>query len=554
VLRILRAFAWMRWRMLANSIEHTSSRDTLERFSLAMEKLGPILAAVLMVPSALFLAGLGAAAGFSLARGEAEAITIQISRYILLIVPLVVLAGPLMLPGSDRANPIRLLLLPIQRSTLYVAQCASAFGDPWHILSTPLILFFAVGLLAGGAPLAALMTLCGALLLIALLAGLGTLATSGLHLLFRDRRRGELVALLFIVFIPLVSMVPAFFADESRDPALPPRVEAAARAVMALMPPQLYMSAAENAAAGNRVRSVASLLGLAAWTVILHAIGFTLFRRVLDSPATWGSRRTGQMRAMWTRRLPGLSTAASAVALAHVRLALRTPRGRSVLLSPLILFAFFGFLMYRGSGTMDFGPFNFQSGVGLAAFTSFFCLMSVVPISMNQFAIDRAGLTLSLLSPLTETELLAGKAVGNGLIGLIPSLVCFAAALAIFPAGSPALWASIPLGLIAVYLVVAPVAAIASATFPKAVDLNTVGSNNAHGLAALMGMVSFVVAAAPPTLLALLAVAVLERPVLAPLLVAVWSLAAYVISRIVFIAARRIFQSRRENLATIASQ
>ena len=121
-----------------------------------------------------------------------------------------------------------------------------------------------------------------------------------------------------------------------------------------------------------------------------------------------------------------------------------------------------------------------------------------------------------------------------------------------FPGGAPALWISVPIGLIAVYLVVAPVAAIASATFPKTVDLNSVGGNNAHGIAALMGMLSFAAAAAPPTLLALLAVKWLERPALAPVLITLWCVAAYGISRLAFIAARRIFYARRENLAMLA--
>ena len=57
-----------------------------------------------------------------------------------------------------------------------------------------------------------------------------------------------------------------------------------------------------------------------------------------------------------------------------------------------------------------------QTGLGLASFGSFICLISVLPIAMNQFAIDKAGVTMALLSPLTDREYLAGKAVGNALI------------------------------------------------------------------------------------------------------------------------------------------
>ena len=37
--------------MLINSLERTGARDTIERFSIAIEELGPIMAAVLMIPS-----------------------------------------------------------------------------------------------------------------------------------------------------------------------------------------------------------------------------------------------------------------------------------------------------------------------------------------------------------------------------------------------------------------------------------------------------------------------------------------------------------------------
>jgi hypothetical protein len=70
VLRTLRAFVWLRWRMLVNSLEKTGARDRVERFSLAVEKLGPIMAAVLMVPSSLVLAALATGGGYALARGD----------------------------------------------------------------------------------------------------------------------------------------------------------------------------------------------------------------------------------------------------------------------------------------------------------------------------------------------------------------------------------------------------------------------------------------------------------------------------------------------------
>ena len=256
------------------------------------------------------------------------------------------------------------------------------------------------------------------------------------------------------------------------------------------------------------------------------------------------------MRAAWSRRLPGLSLGASAVALAQLRLSLRTPRGRSILLSPLAMFTIFAVMMYRNGGGLDFGPFQFASGIGLATFSTFVCVLSILPVAMNQFAVDRAGLTMTLLSPLGDDELLAGKAAGNALVIVAPVFVCVTASLLLFPGGSPYVWMALPLGLVSLYLLVAPVAAISSAVFPRSVDLNSIGrGSNAHGAAGFIGMLAFVAAGAIPLALTLFATRVLHRAWLAPVFLGGWCLIAYVVARLLFIPARRIFSTRRENLA-----
>jgi hypothetical protein len=210
-------------------------------------------------------------------------------------------------------------------------------------------------------------------------------------------------------------------------------------------------------------------------------------------------------------------------------------------------------MMYRGSGTMNFGPFKFATGSSLATFVSYVCLISTVPIAMNQFAVDKAGLTMTLLSPLSDRDLLAGKAVGNALIAAGPILVCLGVVLLAFPIGSPWPWITLVASLCAVYLIVAPIAAICSAMFPRQVDMNSIGrGSNAHAAAGLVGMLAFLGAAVPPVLLSLLATQVLGRPVLAPLLVIGWCAVAYIIHRMLSTTARRILRSRRENLALLA--
>lgn len=560
--RILAAFVWLRWRMLINALEGSGARDTVERFSLAIEKLGPIMAAVLMIPSALGLAALGSAAGYALARGEQHSVLFEAVRFLLLAVPVLSIVGPLLLPAADRTNPVRMLLLPISRSTLYVAQSATTFGDPWMVLMLPLVLAIPVGLAAGGAAGAALFALVAAITLVLVIVGLSSLATSLLHLAVRDRRRGELLALLFILIIPTASMLPGLLLGDRRQRArtegrpsvrertAPEWLASTGERLFAMVPTELYVTGT-RAASRREVAAAVPLAELAVTGVVLHALGLFAFGRVLDSPGSSGARRSVPTRAAWSRTLPGLSPGASAVALAQLRLGLRTPRGRSILLAPFIMLTIFGVLIWRNAGTMDFGTFHVNGGLGLATFASFVGLISILPIAMNQFAVDRAGLTLVLLSPLTDREYLTGKAVGNALIAGPPALFCTLASLAVFPGGAPALWLSIPIALFASYVIVAPVAAMLSAVFPRVVDMNSIGrGSNAHGLAGFLGLLAFVAAAAPCGLI-VIAARLMHRPALTPVLMLAWCAVACVACWLLYIPARIVFGRRRENLALI---
>jgi hypothetical protein len=306
--------------------------------------------------------------------------------------------------------------------------------------------------------------------------------------------------------------------------------------------------------AARDVGAAAARLGaLAIAAAALHAAGMFVFARVLDSPGASGARRSVATREAWGMTLPGLTPGASAVALAQLRLALRTPRGRSILLSPLVVLGVLAVVMRRHGG-LDLGPIAAHGALGLASFASFVALLATLHIVVNQFAVDKAGMTLALLSPLSDGEYLAGKAVGNALIGLPPAFFCVIATAALFREGSPTLWAAIPLSLIATYLLIAAPAAILSALFPRLVDLNSIGrSSNAHGLAGLLGMLSFVAAGASNLLIVLAATKWLERPGLVPVLLLAWCVIAFIISRLLFAIARRIFTARRENLALLLS-
>lgn len=564
MIAILRAFAWLRWRMFINSLEQTGSRDLLERFSLAIEKLGPILAAVLLIPSGLTLASLGAACGYALAAGDTQSLLAQAPRYLLFAVPLLSVVGPLLLPAGDRSNPVRMLLLPIGRRTLYVAQSAAALGDVWVVLMLPLVLSIPIGLAAGGAPGAAAVALVAGGVLVLVVVAISSATTSILHLAVRDRRRGELLALLFLLFIPMVGMLPTMIQTEpgsghvqtappGGDAGASPWTTRAGRRAVSLYPTELY-TRATHAAASRAYGPAARMLGaLAVGALLLNVLGLYVFRNVLESPGATGARRRGRTRPTRARRLPWLSQGASAVALAQFRLALRTPRGRAILLSPVALVFVLVVLDRQDIPAFGFEGLASDPGLVIACFASFLCLLSILPIALNQFAVDRAGLTRVLLSPLSDRDYLRGKAAGNGLIAAPPVLFCIAVSfIALSGQRSIVGWLGLPPALLSIYFIVAPAAATFSAMFPRVVDLNSIGrGSNAHGLSGLLGVLAFLAAGIPSVAIAAAGTLWFHRPGLTLAALCAWCVLSFFLGRLLFVPARRIFSARRENLAML---
>jgi hypothetical protein len=560
--RTLQAFIWLHWRVFINSLERTSARDTLQRFSLATEKIGPIIKIALLIPSAFGLFLLGMAGGFGLGQSSWPWILLPaLVRYFLLFATFFTIFGPIVLSSRDTGNVIRFLLLPIERLALYIAQTAGAFADPWIMLTLPVLVGVPLGALVGGHPLIAALTLAGGVALMLLIVGLTSLTSTVIHLLLRDRRRGDLVMLAVVLVLPLIGLLPSLLQTgrtphrrdphqtyAPRPPAPPSTTQQIARGAFSLSPSELYYRTG-FAAARRPGDALLPLAGLAGMAFGVQLIGFVAFKRMLDMPVTAGARRGGAFGGLWGRTIPGLSPGASAVAFTQLRLAMRTPRGRSILAGPLLIFTAFAIMVYR-SGGMSFPGLPIDSGLSLATFGSFVSLFSILPLAMNQFAIDKAGFTRYMLTPLSLGELLQGKAVGNALIAAGPALCCFVVPALIFRGGNPSLWLALLFSMVATYLLVAPAAAALSAVFPRSVDLSSIGhASNAHQGAALLGLLTCVCAAIPCAVLVLIAIRALDRPALAPFLVLVWCAMAYVIARLIFIPVRRLVASRCEALS-----
>ena len=156
-------------------------------------------------------------------------------------------------------------------------------------------------------------------------------------------------------------------------------------------------------------------------TFALHAVAWRVHRRLIETPATSGPRRTRDRAGPARRQVPGLTAGASAVAWAFARLCFRTPRGKIVIFGVVMTLPLLSVLMLR---TGEFPLlFTLRPGLSIGIFGLGITLLSLGPLSLNQFACDGAGLTLQTLMPISDRELLIGKAVGGALVLMGPAAV-----------------------------------------------------------------------------------------------------------------------------------
>jgi hypothetical protein len=554
--RYVRAFAWMRWRVLMNTLERSLPRDRLERFSRAIEYLGPLIVGLMLVPSAIGLGALGLVAGASI-RGEFLPRLLVVVRVLLMALTVAVVLTPLLFPaGRQIAGFRRLLLLPIPRRALFSTEILGGVTDPWVAVTLPMILLLPAGVAYAAGPVAALAATLGSLLLIAFFLGAAAAVSLLVHLITRDRRRGELFALALMIAFSVLAVVPALIEEprERRAPGAPrTRQSRPLPGWIRLAPPELAYAGAARAAGAVPGSPATPLALLAVMTLAVHGVAWTIFNRVVDSPASIGPGRRSTSPAR-VRRLRGLSPGAAAVAIAQLKLMSRSPRGRMVLFGPLLLVAVFSAIAMRGDVARS--PFPFldpSNGVGVATACALLSIVSLHPLMLNQFAIDGAGLTLEFLAPVTDLDLIVGKAASGALVVLGCLILSYGVPLLLFPGGDPRLWMASLLGAIATYAITVPMMAYMSIVFPKVVDLNVLGRrSNPHAMASLAGLAGTALAAAPAFALAFAATALLRRPGLTVPLMTIWLIAAILIGSILLKPAARTLAFRRENLAIIA--
>lgn len=565
--RFLRAWAWVRWRTFMNAIERSERADRLARFSRALEALGPIVVAVMMIPSAIAIMGLGAALGYGMGSGAGWATPLMHAlRLMLFVVLLMIVIGPLMLPsGRGLASLPRLLLLPVSHKSLFAGELLGGLAEPWTLLTALCVVMVPVGaLVAGNAALAAV-TLLGGVALTAALVTLGAFFGALLHVLMRDRSRGEWIIVLFFTLMPLAAMAPAIIAgsdasrrgdewEEAFEAKMGAMLERPANGVLAMFPGELYVAAGARTGGVTPGSPLLPLLGLAIAAGAASTAGWSIWKRTIDRGGiSRGRSKRQRAESSAPSSLRMMRTPTRAIAFSFLQHILRTARGRTIVLPSLLMTVVFAGIVGTQGG-FTFGAIPLRDGFSVAVFGVVMAYLSIVQLWMNQFAIDKAGLTMLCVQPVTGRQILRGKMAGAALLLAALAALPVTAGLVIGASVHPAYWAVLVMGGVAAFVAIAPIAALLSALFPKHVDMSSIGQkSNAHPAAGLLGGILIFAAAAPAVGAALLGFRVLHSPLAAMGLSGAWLLAALLLHFLFWKLAVTTFENRRESLMAVAT-
>ena len=572
MIRALRAVVWMRWRTLRNTLRVKSRRDSLELLSRLMTVVAPVAVYIIFLAMAISLGGLAFTGARLSAGGLLNPIHLLLPVRIVLIaviVPLILVPTGRSLQGGGAATT-RMMLLPIPRGVLHLVEVVAGLFDPWMAFVPLSLLLIPAGFAAAGRVDAALVALAAGAGILACIGCLGTLGSALVQWLLRDRRRGELVVLAVMLVVIFIGFVPAMMIqgdqewrdrersrrEARRNTPMPTLEQFDARlpAASLALPSELYGRAVRRALEGRPGPGLLCAAALAAEAALLFAISSRAHRRLLMTPAVQGRRGRKGKAGRLPLTLPGFRGAVPAVAVAQVWTFLRTVRGKLALLmaGPMVI------LMASMLGRIPADEVPFLAALAskgdLMVFVALaMAILSLQPLVLNQFASDRAGLTLQFLSPLSNVQLVASRALAGGLLLLVCVLPGLVVAWVMFRDVSIWLWLAALASGCSTFFLLTPLSILLSMTFPRASDLSSVGSaGNAHPLAGLMGVLSMLVSLLVSWLVTWLGSGLAGSPALAFLLAAGWAAVAAGLGMLCVPLLSEALARRRENLALVA--
>jgi hypothetical protein len=600
---LVRAFVWLRWRILLNGLGRRR-RGRWQRLGAWADLVGKIFLWGMAGSGAL---GLGVAALFvpwalqPERSAEAQSAVLLVLRGGLAVFTLTILVIPAFqgFSGGSFART-RLLLLPVRHRLLHALETAAHLADPWLVMAVPALLAAGVAAVvvagAGG-----LVVLAAGVVLALLLAVLSSIAGFGIELLLRNRRRAETAAVvLMLVWITAV-MVPGLLdsrreaerraglgteegageiardaerpageggprelpapagEDAATEPEDDPEEDRRALAVLStfpaalqMVPSEVYARAVFLAVRGRPAAALVPLALLALLAVALHALSHAVWRRLQVEPAVAGGRRgTGALPR--PPRVPGLSPAAAAVAWAQLRGGLRTLAGRlGVFLTPAMTLFLTFILRARLPGDLggEEGLRAAVPGAGglLILMAAVFALLSIQTFSLNQFAVDGAGFSLARLAPIERRDLVLGKAVAGGVLAGGFALLGTGVVVPIEPEALP-FWPAALLAGASAYLLLAPFYAWVSMVLPKAVDLGRLGkASQPNQVAGLLGMLGIPFAFLPAIVLGGTVFATTRSAAAVTVALALWAAATAVAARLLLRVAADALAAREESI------
>ena len=133
MIRTLRAFIWLRWRLVRNGLRGGQQRDRMEQISRALAFMVPLILVALTFGSVLGVGAMALAGGYFAAIGRLEPILLVFIVRVLLALAfgLVIGLAAAAPVQSTLARYTRLLLLPIRRQSLHVVEVLANLADPW---------------------------------------------------------------------------------------------------------------------------------------------------------------------------------------------------------------------------------------------------------------------------------------------------------------------------------------------------------------------------------------------------------------------------------------
>jgi hypothetical protein len=566
MIEFLRAFIRLRWRLLVNGLRGGRRRDAFEDFSRAAAVALPAIIFLFFAAGSVTLGYIAFHGGRLLGDTDLQpAAALFPARMILFALLLVVTLIPLArsMQGST-LDVTRFLLLPIRQRDLHLVEVIAGLFDPWLVSVLPALALLPLGMATAGRLPPALVALAAGLAFTAVAACLGALLSFAFSWVLKERRRAERVMLAFMLVVMLGGTLPALFVSGSvigpgggeerrRGATSVEEFDADLPRWAAALPSETYARAVRSGVEGRPGTAAIAVALLALEAGALFTASSAIHRRLLDSAGVGSRRRGSARRDVRDWRLPLLRPAAIAVASAQVRTAFRSIVCKIAIYggAPMLLLLSLVLMKTRGAAAPGFIPS--WNGPLVAGAGMLFALLTLQPIFMNQLASDRSGLTLQILAPISDLDLLRGKAAGGLILFGAAALPCLLVAILIDPARSPLAWLSVLLGGASIYAWSAPIAAILSILFPKASNLGSLGtSGKAHGASQFLGTLATLLAASVPALIQLVFMRAGGRAASGILLMLIWTLLAAGASLPLLGAAARLLPSRRENLALVA--